>query len=195
LNHFAENTLNGTVLITTDVAARGLDLPQVHWILQYDPPHEISDYIHRVGRTARAGKPGHALLFLLPSETRCLPVLGAADNAALGLEATLDRAAGICTEVAEEGETRGKEGEAFAYALQLRAEEAVASAGQGKKSRGDDLSLMEFAKKAYSNYIRAYGTREKAVKHIFSARALHLGHVARSFALKLNYDKNRKKKF
>ena len=44
--------------------------------------------------------------------------------------------------------------------------------------------LLESATKAFSSYIRGYATKEKCVKHIFSARALHLGHVAKSFALR-----------
>ncbi|KAH9835773.1 DEAD-domain-containing protein [Rhodofomes roseus] len=55
-------------LLCTDVAARGLDIPRVDWIIQYDPPDDPRDYIHRVGRTARAGKVGKSLMFLLPSE-------------------------------------------------------------------------------------------------------------------------------
>ncbi|RUS76261.1 hypothetical protein EGW08_015976 [Elysia chlorotica] len=56
------------VLLCTDVAARGLDLPHVDWIVQYTSPGATVDYIHRVGRTARAGSLGHSLLFLMPSE-------------------------------------------------------------------------------------------------------------------------------
>jgi ATP-dependent RNA helicase DDX18/HAS1 len=63
------------VLLCTDVAARGLDVPSVDWIVQYDPPDEPREYIHRVGRTARAGKRGRALLFLLPSEVNFLRYL------------------------------------------------------------------------------------------------------------------------
>ncbi|KAJ7928506.1 P-loop containing nucleoside triphosphate hydrolase protein [Mycena leptocephala] len=56
------------ILVCTDVAARGLDIPEVDWIVQFDPPDDPRDYIHRVGRTARAGKSGKSLLFLLQSE-------------------------------------------------------------------------------------------------------------------------------
>ncbi|TIC17709.1 DEAD-domain-containing protein [Wallemia mellicola] len=61
------NAPNG-ILLCTDVAARGLDIPAVDWIIQFDPPDDPRDYIHRVGRTARAGKAGKSLLFLLPTE-------------------------------------------------------------------------------------------------------------------------------
>ncbi|CAG8491733.1 9706_t:CDS:2 [Acaulospora morrowiae] len=56
------------ILLCTNVAARGLDIPSVDWIIQYDPPDDPRDYIHRVGRTARGGGQGKSLLFLLPSE-------------------------------------------------------------------------------------------------------------------------------
>ncbi|TFK76857.1 DEAD-domain-containing protein [Pluteus cervinus] len=56
------------ILLSTNVAARGLDIPRVDWIIQFDPPDDPRDYIHRVGRTARAGKVGKSLLFLLESE-------------------------------------------------------------------------------------------------------------------------------
>lgn len=56
------------VLFATDIAARGLDFPQVDWVLQLDCPEDPANYIHRVGRTARYNKQGKALLCLLPSE-------------------------------------------------------------------------------------------------------------------------------
>lgn len=62
------NATHGT-LICTDVAARGLDIPAVDWIIQFDPPDDPRDYIHRVGRTARgSGKKGRSLMFLQPNE-------------------------------------------------------------------------------------------------------------------------------
>ena len=57
-----------SVLFCTDIAARGLDIPSVDWVVQLDCPEDINTYIHRVGRTARYEKGGKALLFLLPSE-------------------------------------------------------------------------------------------------------------------------------
>ena len=72
------NATTGT-LICTDVAARGLDIPAVDWIVQFDPPDDPRDYIHRVGRTARGsnGK-GRSLMFLAPSELGFLRYLKAA---------------------------------------------------------------------------------------------------------------------
>jgi ATP-dependent RNA helicase DDX47/RRP3 len=51
-------------LISTEVAARGLDIPDVDYILNYDVPMNPKDYVHRVGRTARAGKAGEALIIV-----------------------------------------------------------------------------------------------------------------------------------
>jgi ATP-dependent RNA helicase DDX18/HAS1 len=67
------------ILLCTDVAARGLDIPAVDWIIQFDPPDDPKEYIHRVGRTARGteGK-GRALLFLIPEELGFLKYLKAA---------------------------------------------------------------------------------------------------------------------
>ncbi|KAI0302536.1 DEAD-domain-containing protein [Russula brevipes] len=56
------------VLFATDLAARGLDFPSIDWVVQADAPEDAATYVHRVGRTARYAKGGHALLLLLPSE-------------------------------------------------------------------------------------------------------------------------------
>lgn len=61
------------------MAARGLDIPNVDWIVQFDPPDDTKEYIHRVGRTCRgANSTGKALLFLLPEEKEYLTYLTAA---------------------------------------------------------------------------------------------------------------------
>jgi ATP-dependent RNA helicase DDX18/HAS1 len=64
------------ILLCTDVAQRGLDFPDVDWIIQYDAPHNKDDYLHRVGRTARgADASGNALMLLYPNEMEMLDYL------------------------------------------------------------------------------------------------------------------------
>ena len=99
LKKFGTTSKKASILFATDVAARGLNLPGLDWIVQYDAPCETADYVHRAGRAARAGKAGHALLFLLPSEKQFLEVLeirGMKEISALSLSATLNGAADIC---------------------------------------------------------------------------------------------------
>lgn len=48
--------------------ARGVDIPEVHWVIQYDPPSNASSFVHRAGRTARVGKKGSSLVILMPNE-------------------------------------------------------------------------------------------------------------------------------
>ena len=66
MNRFKRGELR--ILIATDVAARGIDIPDVDWIIQFDPPQDPAFFVHRVGRTARAGKKGQSLLFLESTE-------------------------------------------------------------------------------------------------------------------------------
>jgi ATP-dependent RNA helicase DDX55/SPB4 len=67
----------GCVLACTDVAARGLHLTDVDWVVQFDAPQDTAVFIHRVGRTARAGKEGRSLLFLTPKEEAYIDFLQA----------------------------------------------------------------------------------------------------------------------
>ncbi|HBE91957.1 MAG TPA: ATP-dependent RNA helicase, partial [Gammaproteobacteria bacterium] len=60
------------VLVATDVAARGLDVGRISHVLNYDIPYDTEAYIHRIGRTGRAGKQGDAILFVAPREKRLL---------------------------------------------------------------------------------------------------------------------------
>ncbi len=60
------------IVIATDVAARGLDVERISHVINYDIPYDTESYIHRIGRTGRAGKSGEAILFVTPREQRIL---------------------------------------------------------------------------------------------------------------------------
>jgi ATP-dependent RNA helicase DeaD len=66
LNRFRNGTNN--ILIATDVAARGLDIDNVSHVINFDTPADAEDYVHRIGRTGRAGRKGVAITFVAPSE-------------------------------------------------------------------------------------------------------------------------------
>lgn len=60
------------ILVATDVAARGLDVERITHVINYDIPYDSETYVHRIGRTGRAGREGDAILFISPRERRAL---------------------------------------------------------------------------------------------------------------------------
>jgi len=70
VNKFKQGKLD--ILIATDVAARGLDVERISHVLNYDIPSDTESYVHRIGRTGRAGRKGEAILFVTPKERRLL---------------------------------------------------------------------------------------------------------------------------
>ena len=63
------------ILVATDVAARGLDVDRISHVVNYDIPYDTESYIHRIGRTGRAGRTGDAILFVAPRERRMLKAI------------------------------------------------------------------------------------------------------------------------
>ncbi|TQV76839.1 DEAD/DEAH box helicase [Aliikangiella marina] len=63
------------ILIATDVAARGLDVPRISHVINYDISQDVESYVHRIGRTGRAGREGAAILFVTPREKRMLALI------------------------------------------------------------------------------------------------------------------------
>ncbi|WP_128253514.1 DEAD/DEAH box helicase [Falsirhodobacter deserti] len=91
LQEFREGTVE--ILVATDVAARGIDIPGVKHVYNYDLPNVAENYVHRIGRTARAGTEGRAIAFCAPAEMgefrdiekllkKAIPVVGGAPWAA-----------------------------------------------------------------------------------------------------------------
>lgn len=91
------------IVVATDVAARGLDVPRITHVLNIDMPYDPESYVHRIGRTGRAGRDGRALLLVTPRERRMLQVIERVTNqkvaeiklpdAEVVLEARLERLA------------------------------------------------------------------------------------------------------
>ena len=160
------------VLLSTDVAARGLDFPTLDASVQFDPPGEPAEYVHRIGRTARMGRKGKSVLFLLPSEQPYLLKLKEYNLQISKLDAVklLDALPGFrpCTGIVYADQHPA------ANALLRRLEVSVAM----------DRDARRLSKDAFGSYIRAYCTYPKSLKEIFHVKNLHLGHVAASFGLK-----------
>ena len=70
IDRLKKNSLD--ILVATDVAARGLDVPRISHVVNYDIPYDTETYVHRIGRTGRAGRLGKAILFVAPREKRML---------------------------------------------------------------------------------------------------------------------------
>ncbi len=68
LREFREEKIQ--ILVTTDLLARGLDVPHVKHVVNYDLPYKAEDFLHRIGRTARAGRSGSAITFVTPADGR-----------------------------------------------------------------------------------------------------------------------------
>jgi len=63
------------ILVATDVAARGLDVPRIGHVVNFDVPYDTESYVHRIGRTGRAGRSGEAILFIAPRERNMLRLI------------------------------------------------------------------------------------------------------------------------
>ena len=176
LAHFAKNN-EASVLIATDVASRGLDLPNVDLVVEFDPAFARSDHLHRIGRTARAGRDGRACVFLQPGcEEGYVSILKSdrKDNEA-GVHLIRQDADDILnkglvtTGIVEKGAYMEK-----ATDLQLAVERWALA----------DPKRLEAARRAYQSHIRAYATHVADERVFFDIKSLHLGHLAKAFALR-----------
>ena len=73
INRLKEGKID--IIVATDVAARGLDVDRISHVINYDIPYDTESYVHRIGRTARAGREGNAMLFITPRERRLLKMI------------------------------------------------------------------------------------------------------------------------
>ncbi|KAL5995156.1 hypothetical protein ACLOJK_025214 [Asimina triloba] len=176
------NGEKSALLLCTDVAARGLDFPKVRCIIQYDSPGEATEYVHRVGRTARLGKKGDALLFLQPVEMDYrqhlqkhgvslteFPLLKVFNSFPLfSLKQHSKKPLSL-------------EMHPCVSSLQKALESFVSS----EVNNGNAIMrLKNLAQETFRSWVGAYAAHRGELKKIFVVKRLHLGHVARSFGLK-----------
>ncbi|KAI1177021.1 DEAD/DEAH box helicase [Nemania sp. FL0916] len=179
------------VLITTDIASRGLDVPAVDLVIEYDPAFSVDDHTHRIGRTARAGRPGKAVLFIQPGcEEGYIDLLNSTNLsvAPQSYEPTLqkgfftpvtlpraDKETEPATLVSEKQTPNSR-----AEALQLHIEQRLLAT---EKESGSN-KLLDAARQAFRSHIRAYATHVRDERKYFDITQLHLGHAAKSYGLR-----------
>ena len=161
------STTSPSLLIATDVASRGLDLPNLDLVIEYDPAFSSEDHLHRIGRTARLGRDGRALIFLTPGpEEGYVEVLKSAYKTAAEGAASVTHTP--ADEILKKGfsppsglieSSRAWEQEATDF--QLEVERWVLSTPQHG----------EMAKRAFQSHVRAYATHVAAERKWFDIKA------------------------
>lgn len=155
-----------SILLCTDVLARGIDIPEVDWVLQWDPPASASAFVHRVGRTARQGTHGSALILLLESEEAYVDFIernqrvklhricgvsgGLTGNLTDGLTAGLtpDLTAGLTPQLTE------------GLTSDLTANTTTNLRKKIQKFLLKDRALVDKANRAFVSHVRAYSKHE-----------------------------------
>jgi ATP-dependent RNA helicase DDX31/DBP7 len=172
LKAFSE-TKEPAIMICTDVAARGLDVPNIDLVIEYDPPFSKDDHLHRIGRTARAGRDGRAMIFLQPGcEEGYVEILKEGKPRNLTrhdsdefLKKGFSPTSGVVG--AHEWEQRATD-----YQLDV------------ERWALENPNHLEQARRAFQSHLRAYNTHVSAERHIFNFAEMHTGHLAKSFALR-----------
>jgi len=134
LDRFRNNDVQ--LLVASDVAARGLDIPDVSHVFNFDVPHHPEDYVHRIGRTGRAGRSGYAAMLVTPGDQRSLGAIESLTGQPIEWEGEpLDPNAEEAPRRGRRGESRSRDGK------KPRAEGRRQEAGRaesGRDGRGRD---------------------------------------------------------
>ncbi|KAG5500891.1 hypothetical protein GH5_04477 [Leishmania sp. Ghana 2012 LV757] len=178
-----------SILFCTDVAARGLDMPKIDWIVHYDPPTDPTSYVHRIGRTARIGNSGDSILFLAPEELRYADYLTHFIHSQMQ-ESDRKEAAAMSERKYEtflfyltKLDPKSNHMWMQSTAALERAISRLAMQRDTKRGESAMDSLYRVALFAFQSYLRAYAGLPRQIKSLFFSATPHLGHVAQSFGI------------
>jgi len=126
------------ILVATDIAARGIDVKGVDLVINYDMPTQTEDYVHRIGRTARAGAEGHAITFAQPEEKGALRAIERLIRKPIPLSTLpeLPPARALAPESASESAFRPQRKRTGSFGSRPPYRGAAASRGPGRAGRG-----------------------------------------------------------
>ncbi|XP_022703474.1 probable ATP-dependent RNA helicase DDX31 [Varroa jacobsoni] len=164
------------VLFTTDVVSRGLDLPRVDLIVQFSLPLSLQDYVHRVGRTARIGMKGCAIIMLMPCQAKYLNLLAKKHirPRQMPMRGVINYVKTLRDYLSRKNPSFGlKTAEDYCAALHLTFEAEVKR----------EPELLKLARNAFTTYIRSAASYPLNLREVAPFKELHLGHVAKMFCL------------
>ena len=165
-------------MFCTDVAARGIDLPDVDWIVQFDPPQSPSFYVHRVGRTSRAGREGSAVMILMPHEHGLVDFLA---TKRVPMQRMRTGYLGVISADVEQiiDENDSKSAPNKTAQLGRTAERAILS--QVHSAAQADRAVMELGQRSFVSFVRAYKEHELRFTLVF--RELPFARIAEGYGL------------
>ncbi|KAJ8710987.1 hypothetical protein PYW07_008229 [Mythimna separata] len=152
-----QDLADNTILLCTDLLARGLDIPEVEWVLQWEPPTSPAALVHRVGRTARGGAAGCSLLPLLPTEDTYVPFIKT-------------------NQMVELKDWRQSKDE---IKINPKLKDKVLSMLHDQQKQ--DRSVLDKGQRAFVSHMRAYTKHECNL--LLQFKELPLGHIATSYGL------------
>lgn len=147
---------SNVILLCTDVLARGVDIPEMNWVLQWEPPSNAAAFVHRVGRTARQGQHGNALILIQSSEDAYVDFLSRNQN--VSLTKVTDMASNVELTLTAENYRH------TIHQIQL-----------------ENRTIFDKANKAFVSHIQAYSKHE--CNFLLRVNDLNLGKIASCYGL------------